>query len=146
MMSLGAMIGTEVAAGVLVAPVIFFPEGILGENVLSHYQSGILMTQVFLRFNMMLLFVTLFGLVCEIYMAKKGHGDTWAGSATAVVIGTMMLFIFYYTPLIVEAQANGPEATQTVLFSAHHKGSEWAMKIMLMAQTALMGRRLWLRG
>lgn len=146
MISLGAMIGIEVAAGVLVAPVIFFPAAILGENVLSHYQSGLLMTQVFLRFNMILLFVSLFGLICELYFAKKGQGDAWAGVATTVIIGAMALFIFYYTPLIVEAQAAGSEATQTAAFRAHHKGSEWAMKIMLMAQAVLMGRRLWLRG
>ncbi|MCD8545194.1 MAG: hypothetical protein LRY52_10250 [Sulfurospirillum cavolei] len=47
LMVLGVALGVEIAAGAFVAPVIFFPQKYLGEGVLTHFQSGILMTQVF---------------------------------------------------------------------------------------------------
>ena len=52
---LGVMVGMELAAGIFVAPVIFFPQKLLGEGVLSHFQSGLLMTDIFVRMEMILL-------------------------------------------------------------------------------------------
>ncbi|MBE0494785.1 MAG: DUF4149 domain-containing protein [Campylobacterales bacterium] len=145
MLSVGAMVGVELAVGLMMAPVIFNPSLFLGEGVLSHYQSGILMTQVFLRFNMALLIVTLFGALYEVVAFKQGRGDKWAFGATVIVVYAAMMFIFYYTPFIVEAQAVGPEATQTDVFASMHKGSEWMVKVLLMAQVVVFGRRIWVK-
>lgn len=145
LLALGAMIGMEIGVGLLMAPVIFYPEPLLGEGVLSHYQSGILMTQVFLRFNMALFAVTFFGLLYEAWLFRKAQGDRWALGLTLVMVYAAGMFIFYYTPFIVEAQAAGPEATQTELFHAMHKGSEKIIKVLLVAQVVVFGRRIWLK-
>jgi len=141
---LGAVIGIELAVGVLVAPVIFFPASILGEGVLSHYQSGLLMTHIFLRYNMILLVVSLASVIYELYMYRKKSGDVWAWGMSVIALAGMGLFVFYYTPYILEVQAAGVEATKTTAFTSMHKGSEWAMKIILIAQSVLLGRRVWL--
>ena len=54
---LGICIGSELAIGIFMAPVIFYPSQYIGEGVLSHYQSGQLMTQVFLKYNILLIFI-----------------------------------------------------------------------------------------
>jgi succinate dehydrogenase/fumarate reductase cytochrome b subunit len=56
----------------------------------------------------------------------------------------MILFVFYYTPYIVEAQAQGAGATTTDMFASMHKQSEWIMKVILIAQSILFGRRIWI--
>jgi len=145
LLGLGAMIGIEIGVGMLMAPVIFYPTSFLGEGVLSHYQSGILMTQVFLRFNIVLFVMTLFGLIYEALLFKQGNGDRWALGLTLVMVYTAGMFIFYYTPFIVEAQALGSEATQTQAFASMHKGSEKIIKILLVAQVIVFGRRVWLK-
>lgn len=145
LLGLGAMIGIEIGVGMLMAPVIFYPASFLGEGVLSHYQSGILMTQVFLRFNMVLFVMTLFGLIYEALLFKQGNGDRWALGLTLVMVYAAGMFIFYYTPFIVEAQALGAEVTQTEAFRAMHKGSEKIIKILLVAQVIVFGRRVWLK-
>ena len=55
---LGALIGTELALGALVAPTIFYPQSILGEGVLTQFQSGKLMATIFVKFNYALLAVS----------------------------------------------------------------------------------------
>jgi hypothetical protein len=142
--ALGAVVGIELAIGVLVAPVIFFPASILGEGVLSHYQSGLLMTDIFLRYNMILLIVSVGSVIYELYMYRKKIGDVWAWGMSVVALAGMGLFVFYYTPFILEAQSVGVEATRSAAFASMHKGSEWAVKVILIAQSVLMGRRVWL--
>jgi hypothetical protein len=142
--ALGAVIGVELAVGILVAPVIFFPASILGEGVLSHYQSGLLMTNIFLRYNMILLAISTACVLYELYMYYKKSGDIWAWAMSIVGFAGMILFVFYYTPYIVEAQAQGAGATTTDMFASMHKQSEWIMKVILIAQSILFGRRIWI--
>ncbi len=143
LMVLGMMIGIELAAGAFVAPVIFFPQTLLGEGILSHFQSGILMTEIFLRMNTLLLFVGLFSVLFEIiaWVSKANHKDRSALllSLTAVVLA--FLFIYYYTPFIQEAQAKGALQTATDAFRSMHKQSEWVMKALMMVQIGLFLRR-----
>ncbi|NLC28032.1 MAG: DUF4149 domain-containing protein, partial [Campylobacteraceae bacterium] len=140
------VIGMEIAVGLLVAPVIFFPAEILGEGILTHYQSGILMTHIFLRFNMMLAFVSFLSFFAEAYMYLKKRGDLWAFMMSFSTLIAMGLFVFYFTPFILEAQSQGVTATQTATFSSMHKGSEIAVKIILITQSIILGRRVWLLG
>ena len=73
---LGIAIGVEIAAGAFIAPVIFFPQKYLGDGVLTHFQSGILMTQVFLKMNLLIGFVALYSIIYEVqvWMMRK-HFD-----------------------------------------------------------------------
>lgn len=143
---LGTVIGIELAIGLLLAPVIFFPTEILGEGVLTHYQSGLLMTHIFLRFNIFLVFASSLGFFIEIYLYIKKRGDLWAFALSSLVLMGMGMFVFYYTPFILEAQSQGVEATQTDIFTSMHKGSEWIIKIILIFQSVVLGRRVWLMG
>lgn len=143
LLCLGIMVGMELAAGIFVAPVIFFPQKLLGEGILSHFQSGLLMTDIFVRMEMILLVFSLFSLVYELYlwMAKKKFSDRWA---LILAVGASVfagLFIFYYTPFIQEAQQKGAIETTSELFKTMHKHSEWAMKALVMSQIMLFLRR-----
>ncbi|AFL68782.1 DUF4149 domain-containing protein [Sulfurospirillum barnesii] len=142
---LGIAVGVEIAAGAFVAPIIFFPQKYLGEGVLSHFQSGILMTQVFLKMNILIGFVALYSIIYEVQvmMMRKNH-DTYALILSLSMVISTGLFIFYYTPFIVHAQQLGAEHTSTLAFSTMHKQSEWVIKILMLTQVALFVRRGWL--
>ncbi|EAL7925103.1 DUF4149 domain-containing protein, partial [Campylobacter coli] len=53
---LAAMIGIELILGIVVTPVIFYPANLIGEGVLSHFQSGLMMTQIFIKMGYLLIF------------------------------------------------------------------------------------------
>lgn len=142
---LGIAIGVEIAAGAFIAPVIFFPQNYLGEGVLTHFQSGILMTQVFLKMNLVIGFVALFSIIYEVqvWMMFKNY-DFLSFLLSIVIVVATGLFLFYYTPFIVHAQQLGSADTTTELFAKMHKQSEWVMKALMVAQFGLFVRRSWL--
>ena len=84
---LGIAIGVEIAAGAFIAPVIFFPQKYLGDGVLTHFQSGILMTQVFLKMNLLIGFVALYSIIYEVqvWMMRK-HFDFLAFGLSCVIV------------------------------------------------------------
>jgi hypothetical protein len=59
-----------------------------------------------------------------------------------VVICTSLLFVLYYTPFILEAQAIGEQMTQTKAFEGMHKGSELDFKILLVSLFGLLITKL----
>ena len=137
---LGICIGSELAIGIFMAPVIFYPSQYIGEGVLSHYQSGQLMTQVFLKYNVMLTFISSLIFLFEIINLKNSESFNYKISAffLALIITLLaMAFVFYFTPYILQAQKIGAEATATAEFLSMHKASEFVMKAMLLAQVAL---------
>jgi len=142
---LGIAIGVEIAAGAFIAPVIFFPQKYLGEGVLSHFQSGILMTQVFLKMNLVIGFAALYSIIYEVqvFMMRKNYDFLSFFLSLVIVVGTG-LFLFYYTPFIVHAQQLGAMETTTEAFASMHKQSEWVMKALMVAQFGLFIRRSWL--
>ncbi|NCD13437.1 MAG: DUF4149 domain-containing protein [Epsilonproteobacteria bacterium] len=142
---LGIAIGVEIAAGALVAPIIFFPQKYLGEGVLSHFQSGILMTQVFLKMNILIGFVALYSIIYEVQvMMVRKNNDFFSLILSLSILIFTGLFLFYYTPFIVHAQRLGTEYTVTQAFSTMHKQSEWAIKVLMLTQVVLFIRRGWL--
>ena len=137
---LGICIGAELAIGIFMAPVIFYPSQYIGEGVLSHYQSGQLMTQVFLKYNILLIFISSLILLFEIVNLKGSESFNYKISAffLSLIISLLaMSFVFYFTPYILQAQKIGAEATATAEFVSMHKASEFVMKAMLLAQVAL---------
>ncbi|WP_096016879.1 DUF4149 domain-containing protein [Campylobacter lanienae] len=137
---LGICIGAELAIGIFMAPVIFYPSQYIGEGVLSHYQSGQLMTQVFLKYNILLIFISSLILLFEIVNLKGSESFNYKISAffLSLIISLLaMSFVFYFTPYILQAQKIGAEATATAEFISMHKASEFVMKAMLLAQVAL---------
>jgi len=142
---LGVAIGIEIAAGAFIAPVIFFPQKYLGDGVLTHFQSGILMTQVFLKMNLVIGFITLYSIIYEVqvWMMCKNY-DFLSFILSLVMVVTTGLFLFYYTPFIVHAQQLGALETTTEAFANMHKQSEWVMKLLMVTQFGLFIRRSWL--
>lgn len=137
---LGICIGAELAIGIFMAPVIFYPSQYIGEGVLSHYQSGQLMTQVFLKYNAMLIFISSLIFLFEIVNLKNSESFNYKISAffLALIITLLaMAFVFYFTPYILDAQKIGAEATATAEFASMHKASEFVMKAMMLAQVVL---------
>jgi len=142
---LGIAMGVEIAAGAFIAPVIFFPQKYLGEGILSHFQSGILMTQVFLKMNLVIGFVALYSIIYEVqvWMMRKNY-DFLSFFLSLIIVVATGLFLFYYTPFIVHAQQLGSDQTTTEVFASMHKQSEWIMKALMVAQFVLFVRRGWL--
>ena len=134
------MIGTELTLGILVAPVIFFPQNIIGEGVLTHFMSGQMMTQIFLKFNYILLFVSAFVAVSELFDLRKKLAFSLKFSTFMLSFLSLALalsFVFFFTPFIVHAQSLGAEATQTAEFAKMYSASEYVMKLMLALQLIL---------
>lgn len=140
---LGIALGVEIAAGAFIAPVIFHPEHYIGEGILTHFQSGILMTQVFLKTNMVLIIVAsycfLFELVQWIRLKER---DSVALSLTVGALVLTSLFVFYYTSFILEAQNMGSSATITPMFAKMHKESEWVIKLLMITQLVLIIKKI----
>lgn len=134
------MIGTELTLGILVAPVIFLPQSIIGEGVLTHFMSGQMMTKIFLKFNYVLLFVSAFVAVSELFDLRKKLAFSLKFSTFMLSFLNLALalsFVFIFTPFIVQAQGLGAEATQTAEFAKMHSTSEYVMKVMLILQLIL---------
>ncbi|MFV0480803.1 MAG: DUF4149 domain-containing protein [Campylobacteraceae bacterium] len=140
---IGILVGVELSVGALVAPVIFYPTSFLGEGVLTHFQSGILMTQIFLRFNLLLMVITLFLLSFEVYIYFSKRFDFIGAVFLFIALVGSLLFVLYFTPYIVDAQKLGAAATASEEFRNIHKASELVIKVVLFAQIALFFRRIW---
>ncbi|WP_170000023.1 DUF4149 domain-containing protein [Campylobacter sp. RM9328] len=138
---LAGLIGVELALGVFVAPAIFYPQRYMGESPLTHFESGVIMTQIFIKYNYALLFVSAFALLFELF-GPKGKTSFYikiSSFALAFInLALALAFVFYFTDFIIAAQAMGEEMTMgNAEFDAMHKASEYVMKLMLMAQTLL---------
>lgn len=134
------MIGTELTLGILVAPVIFLPQSIIGDGVLTHFMSGQMMTKIFLKFNYVLLFVSAFVAVSELFDLRKKLAFSLKFSTFMLSFLNLALalsFVFIFTPFIVQAQSLGADATQTAEFAKMHSASEYVMKVMLVLQLIL---------
>ena len=137
-----ALIGIELSLGAFVAPTIFYPQSFLGENVLSHFQSGQLMTQIFLKYNKILMLITGISFVFEMVNFNNNKSQNFNFRFSTLMLAVinlvlMVLFVVVFTDYIVEAQKGGATAVQTAEFAKMHKASEWTMKLMIIAQTIL---------
>lgn len=137
---LAVLVGLEMSVGAFVAPVIFNPNEIIGKDVLTHFQSGQLMTEIFLKFNNVLIFISIVSFVYETINLAKNKIESFNLKFSSFMLSLLNLalacvFIFYFTDYILEAQHLGTTTTST--FAQIHKASEWTMKVMLILQTIL---------
>jgi hypothetical protein len=139
---LGSTLGAGLLAGVVVAPVIFHTENYLGSALLSHYQEGLIMTEVFVRLSYLVTTTVIAVVLYEGYKYKKFERDTITQIATFFVIATGLMFGHYYVPDIVNMQLAGEKMTQSVAFINTHKGSELNFKIFSLALLVLMVRNM----
>ncbi|HDZ5007473.1 TPA: DUF4149 domain-containing protein [Campylobacter jejuni] len=138
---LASIIGVELILGIVVAPTIFFPQNLIGEGVLSHFQSGLMMTQIFIKMGYLLIFVSVINFLYEIYslMKDKIKFQTKISKLmlSLLILILSLIFVFYFTDNIIKLQNLGENATKTQEFVSMHNVSEVVIKIILIMQVFL---------
>ncbi|EAL7594830.1 DUF4149 domain-containing protein [Campylobacter jejuni] len=137
---LASIIGVELILGIVVAPTIFFPQNLIGEGVLSHFQSGLMMTQIFIKMGYLLIFVSMVNFLYEIYSLIKDEIKFQIKFSkfmlSLLILILSLIFVFYFTNTIIELNL-GENATKTQEFISIHNASEVVIKIILIMQVFL---------
>ncbi len=140
--TLTCVIAFSLFAGAVVAPVIFSSSSWLGESVLNRFQEGLMMTEVFVRLSYPLITVCLFSLAYEVFNYWKKDSDWIALVSMSLMVGTGLLFGFYFVPEIVYLQSQGPSVTQSSAFASIHETSEVCFKITVFSGLVLVIRNI----
>ena len=119
---IASLVGVEISIGAFVAPTIFFPDNLIGSGVLTHFQSGQLMSAIFVKYNKFLIAICVISLIFE--MVKFNNNKK-------------LSFYNRFSTLMIALLNHGAAATVTTQFLQIHKASEWCMKIMMIAQVFL---------
>ena len=141
---LGIALGALIASGAFVASVIFNASS-FGVD-LSQFQSGILMTQIFLKLNTLLIVVAFIIAVFETFALRLGENTKtikiilFLSGAISVIC--ILLFALYYTPFIVEQQDLGTAFVEGSEFYAMHTQSEVVANILFFSLSASILFRL----
>lgn len=132
--------GAVLVLGAFVAAVVFHSELYLTLPILSRYEEGKIMGEIFHRFTYWAYFMTVIIALYEVSRYKVMQIDKVAILSALGSIGTLLLFSAVYTPKILEYQAKG-EAAIDESFEALHKASEIDFKILLVMLLVLFCRR-----
>lgn len=135
--------GAVLVLGVFVAAVVFHSEIYLTLPLLSRYEEGKIMGEIFHRFSYWGYFMAVVIALYEVSRYKVMQIDKIAILSALGSIGTLLLFSAVYTPKILEYQARG-EAAIDESFEALHKASEIDFKILLLMLLILFTRRAYL--
>lgn len=135
---LGMTLGAGLLAGVVVAPTIFKSEILLGSELLTRFQEGLLMTQVFERLAYLVNFLVILAVVYEVIRFKAFENTRWSMLLTFLVASTGLLFTSYYIPQILEMQLAGEAMTLSETFENVHKASEWNFKLFAVSTLGLL--------
>ncbi|CAA6814395.1 MAG: Membrane protein [uncultured Sulfurovum sp.] len=135
---LGMTLGAGLLAGVVVAPTIFNSEAVLGSALLTRFQEGLLMTQVFERLAYLVNFLVIIAILYEVIKFKAFENTRWTMMFTFLVAATGLLFTSYYIPQILEMQTLGEAATMGETFTNVHKGSELNFKLFAFSTLGLL--------
>lgn len=102
---LASVIGIELFIGIVVTSYIFYPpSGLDGEILLDRFESGLIMTQIFLKFAYFLLFVSFVNAVYESF-SKDKKLKILKIILSVIILALSLLFLFYYTLPALEDQA-----------------------------------------
>lgn len=140
---IAAMVGAELILGIVVAPLVFYPQSFIGEGALSHFQSGLIMTQIFVKMGYVLLGVATVGACYEGFSFFQKDKELsfqlrFSKFALSLLIFILaLIFVFYFSAYIIHAQNLGESATQSEEFARMHKASEVVIKIIAMMQIFL---------
>lgn len=135
--------GAVLVLGVFVAAVVFHSEIYLTIPLLSRYEEGKIMGEIFRRFTYWAYFMSVVIAVYEVSRYKVMQIDKISILSALGSLGTLLLFSAVYTPKILEYQARG-EAAIDGSFEALHKASEIDFKILLVMLLVLFSRRTYL--
>ncbi|AFI05475.1 DUF4149 domain-containing protein [Helicobacter cetorum] len=139
---LGILGGSLVVLGAVVAPIVFKAPSILPELNMTIFESGKLMTQIFVRFNFFLETIGFIVLMYEIVSFVWGRKSLAQVALGLTIGGLSLLFVFYYTPYILNAQQLGEVAVKSDEFARLHSQSEWLFKELFILVCVLFFWRL----
>lgn len=129
---IGLGIGAMIVSGVIVAPIIFNAYSFLPDLGITQYDSGILMTQIFIKLNVLLNFTAIIIIIYELLVFKSSFKSSiFLLGLNALSVALIFIFTLYYTPNILEAQNMGAAYTATPEFENMHTQSEYLFKILL---------------
>lgn len=139
----GMSAGAVLVLGVFVAAVIFHSELFLTVPLLSRYEEGKIMGEIFRRFSYWGYVMAAVITVYEISRYKVMQIDKIAILSALGSVSTLLLFSAVYMPKILEHQAKGESAIDES-FEVLHKASEIDFKILLLMLLTLFVRRSYL--
>ncbi|MDU7693457.1 MAG: DUF4149 domain-containing protein [Helicobacter sp.] len=128
---IGLCIGGIITAGVFVAPVLFGAYNFLPDLGMGTFESGILMTQIFLKLNILLNISIVAIIIYEIYVLRSFKLNFIPIILSICSIILILSFSFYYTPKIIEFKNLGAGITGSPEFAKIHIQSEIIFKIIL---------------
>lgn len=141
---IGITIGAVLVLGIVVAAVVFHSEFYLSIPLLSRYEEGKIMGEIFRRFSYWAYFMAAVIAIYEVSRYKVMQIDKVSILSAIASIGTLLLFSAVYTPKILEYQSHGEEVMVDSSFEALHKASELDFKILLVVLSILFVRRTYL--
>ncbi|MDP1785505.1 MAG: DUF4149 domain-containing protein [Sulfuricurvum sp.] len=144
LLAMGMTIGAVLILGAFVAAVVFHSEMFLSIPILSRYEEGKLMGEIFRRFSYWAYSMAAIIAVYEISRYKVMQIDKISILSALGAIGTLLLFSAVYTPKMLEFQQQGEMVMMNNAFESLHKASEIDFKILLVMLTILFGRRAYL--
>jgi hypothetical protein len=139
---LGFTIGASLLAGVVGAPVVFNANDYIHGTMLTHFQMGELMSEIFRRLSYLVTFTATAIFLFEGYNLYKKEKCKLYYIFGAIAISTALAFSFYFIPTILELQLQGQNVTNSELFISTHKNSELIFKVFTFSSLALFTLRL----
>lgn len=133
---LGLGVGAMICAGVFSAPAIFRASSIVEGLEITLFQSGVLMTSIFVKLNFLLVALGVIIFIYEIFSFFK-YKNKLSVLFGAISIVLIYLFAFYYTPFVIDTQKLGEDGIATLIFDKIHKESVLVFKALLLCLFAL---------
>jgi len=130
--------------GAFVAAVVFHSEVYLSIPLLSRYEEGKIMGEIFRRFTYWSYIMAVIIVGYEIARFKAMQIDAVSIMASFGSVGTLLLFSGVYSPKMLEFQQLGEAAMMNNSFESLHKASEIDFKILLVMLLILFVRRAYL--
>lgn len=141
---IGMTIGAVAILGIFVAAVVFHSEIFLSVPLLSRFEEGKIMGEIFRRFSYWGYFMAAVIAIYEVSRYKVMQIDKISILSAIGSIATLLLFSAVYTPKILEYQEQGEAVMVENSFEALHKASEIDFKILLVMLSILFLRRAYL--
>lgn len=144
LLTIAMTVGAVLILGAFVAAVVFHSEVYLSIPLLSRYEEGKIMGEIFRRFTYWGYVMAAIIVGYEIVCFKSMQIDRVSILSALGSVSTLLLFSGVYSPKMLEFQQLGELAMMNHSFDALHKASEIDFKIMLVMLLVLFSRRAYL--
>jgi len=117
--------------GAFVAPIIFHSETIFGVKLLARYDAGLMMSEIFSRFNYALLVTGAITIAFEGFLLVNKKNSVIMMVLSAFNLLGIGAYAFIFTPKIIAFQASGEDTINSNAFEVIHKLAEIDFKLLL---------------